>query len=68
MGCVVNGPGEAKEADVGIAGGKGMGLLFRKGRVIKKVKEKDFANVLLSEIYEMIGGEKNSKFQSSNVK
>ena len=45
MGCVVNGPGEAKEADVGIAGGKGMGLLFRKGRVVKKVREKDFARV-----------------------
>jgi (E)-4-hydroxy-3-methylbut-2-enyl-diphosphate synthase len=53
MGCVVNGPGEAKEADVGIAGGKGMGLLFRKGRVVKKVREKDFASVLLKEIQEM---------------
>jgi (E)-4-hydroxy-3-methylbut-2-enyl-diphosphate synthase len=55
MGCVVNGPGEAKEADIGIAGGKGVGLLFKKGRVVRKVKEKDFANVLLSEIYEMTG-------------
>ena len=54
MGCVVNGPGEAKEADIGIAGGKGVGVLFKKGKVIKKVKEKDFANVLLSEIYEMM--------------
>jgi (E)-4-hydroxy-3-methylbut-2-enyl-diphosphate synthase len=53
MGCVVNGPGEAKEADVGIAGGKGMGLLFRKGRVVKKVREKDFASVLLKEVEEM---------------
>jgi (E)-4-hydroxy-3-methylbut-2-enyl-diphosphate synthase len=49
----VNGPGEAKEADVGIAGGKGMGLLFRKGRVVKKVREKDFASVLLKEVEEM---------------
>ena len=65
MGCVVNGPGEAKEADVGIAGGRGVGLLFKKGKVIKKVKEKDFASVLLSEIYEMIEGGKNSKFQMS---
>jgi (E)-4-hydroxy-3-methylbut-2-enyl-diphosphate synthase len=56
MGCVVNGPGEAKEADVGIAGGKGMGLLFRKGRVVKKVREKDFAWVLLKEVDEMTGG------------
>jgi len=53
MGCVVNGPGEAKEADVGIAGGKGVGLLFKKGRVIKKVKEKDFASVLLREVQAM---------------
>ncbi len=68
MGCVVNGPGEAKEADIGIAGGKRVGVLFKKGRVVKKVKERDFAKVLLSEIYEMIGGEKNSKFQSSNIK
>jgi (E)-4-hydroxy-3-methylbut-2-enyl-diphosphate synthase len=56
MGCVVNGPGEAKEADVGIAGGKRMGLLFRKGRVVKKVREKDFARVLLKEVDEMTGG------------
>ena len=53
MGCVVNGPGEAKEADLGIAGGKGVGVLFRKGRIIKKVKEKDFASALLKEINEM---------------
>ncbi len=54
MGCVVNGPGEAKEADVGIAGGKGVGVLFKKGKVGKKLKEKDFVSVLLSEIQEMI--------------
>lgn len=41
MGCVVNGPGEAKEADYGIAGGKGVGLLFKKGKVVKKVPEKE---------------------------
>jgi len=50
MGCVVNGPGEAREADVGIAGGKGVGLLFRRGRIIKKVKEKQMINVLIKEI------------------
>jgi (E)-4-hydroxy-3-methylbut-2-enyl-diphosphate synthase len=55
MGCVVNGPGEAKEADIGIAGGKGVGVLFKKGEVVRKVKEKDFASVLLSEIQEMTG-------------
>jgi (E)-4-hydroxy-3-methylbut-2-enyl-diphosphate synthase len=53
MGCVVNGPGEAKEADIGIAGGKRVGVLFRKGRVVRKVKEKDFASVLLKEIRDM---------------
>ena len=56
MGCVVNGPGEAKEADVGIAAGKGAGVLFKKGRIVKKVKEKDFAVALLSEIREMMAG------------
>jgi (E)-4-hydroxy-3-methylbut-2-enyl-diphosphate synthase len=50
MGCVVNGPGEAKEADVGIAGGKGTGVLFRRGKVVRKVKEADFESVLLTEI------------------
>jgi (E)-4-hydroxy-3-methylbut-2-enyl-diphosphate synthase len=47
MGCVVNGPGEARYADVGIAGGKGYGLLFRKGKIIGKVKEKYLVKVLL---------------------
>ncbi|MBI5632384.1 MAG: flavodoxin-dependent (E)-4-hydroxy-3-methylbut-2-enyl-diphosphate synthase [Nitrospirae bacterium] len=50
MGCVVNGPGEAREADIGIAGGKGMGILFRKGKVVKTVKEKDLLRALMSEI------------------
>jgi len=54
MGCVVNGPGEAKEADVGIAGGKGVGVLFRKGKVIRKLREKDFVSVLLNEIQQMM--------------
>lgn len=53
MGCVVNGPGEAKEADIGIAGGKGTGLLFKKGEVVKKVRESEFVSVLLKEIQDM---------------
>ncbi|MBM4305674.1 MAG: flavodoxin-dependent (E)-4-hydroxy-3-methylbut-2-enyl-diphosphate synthase [Deltaproteobacteria bacterium] len=53
MGCVVNGPGEAKEADIGIAGGKGVGLLFKKGKIIRKVKEPEFVSVLLKEIREI---------------
>ncbi|MDD4334466.1 MAG: flavodoxin-dependent (E)-4-hydroxy-3-methylbut-2-enyl-diphosphate synthase [Desulfotomaculaceae bacterium] len=50
MGCVVNGPGEAREADVGIAGGKGFGLIFRKGKVIRKVPEDSLVEELLKEI------------------
>ncbi len=50
MGCVVNGPGEAKEADIGIAGGKGEGLIFKKGEIIKKVKEDKLLEELLKEI------------------
>jgi len=50
MGCVVNGPGEAADADVGIAGGRGMGLLFRRGKVIRKIREEQFVQALLEEI------------------
>jgi len=52
MGCVVNGPGEAREADIGIAGGKGTGLLFKKGKIVKKLKEKDLLDALMREIGE----------------
>ena len=50
MGCVVNGPGEAREADIGIAGGKGEGLLIKKGEIIKKVPEAELLNVLEEEL------------------
>lgn len=50
MGCAVNGPGEAKEADIGIAGGIGEGLIFKKGKIIKKVKEEKIVDELLEEI------------------
>jgi (E)-4-hydroxy-3-methylbut-2-enyl-diphosphate synthase len=50
MGCVVNGPGEAKDADVGIACGKGKGAIFRKGKVVGTVAEKDFLKALMSEV------------------
>lgn len=50
MGCVVNGPGEAREADVGIAAGQGSGVLFREGKIIKKIKEKDFIEELIKEV------------------
>jgi (E)-4-hydroxy-3-methylbut-2-enyl-diphosphate synthase len=50
MGCVVNGPGEAKEADLGIAGGRGEGLLIKKGEIIKKVSEEQLLNALKEEL------------------
>ena len=50
MGCVVNGPGEAKEADIGIAGGKGEGLLIKKGEVIRKMPEDQLLSVLREEL------------------
>jgi (E)-4-hydroxy-3-methylbut-2-enyl-diphosphate synthase len=53
MGCVVNGPGEAKAADVGIAGGDGIGVLFKKGKVVKKFPEKDLVKELLKAIQEI---------------
>lgn len=56
MGCVVNGPGEAAEADIGIAGGRGMGMLFKKGRIVRKIREEEFIEVLLKEIKEMTSG------------
>ena len=50
MGCVVNGPGEAKEADIGIAGGNGVGLIFKKGEILKKVPEENLVSELMKEI------------------
>lgn len=50
MGCVVNGPGEAREADIGIAGGKGEGLIFKKGEIIKKVKEDELFAAFMDEL------------------
>jgi (E)-4-hydroxy-3-methylbut-2-enyl-diphosphate synthase len=54
MGCVVNGPGEAKEADIGIAGGKGQGLVFRKGEIIKRVSADQLVAALFDEIDKLI--------------
>ena len=50
MGCVVNGPGEAKEADIGIAGGIGEGLLIRRGEIVKKLPEKELLEALRQEL------------------
>jgi len=54
MGCVVNGPGEAKDADVGIACGKGKGAIFRKGKVMNTVAEKDFLEALMAEVKSLL--------------
>ena len=53
MGCIVNGPGEAKEADIGIAGGDGVGLIFKKGEIFKKVSEDKLIDTLIEEIEKM---------------
>ena len=53
MGCAVNGPGEAREADIGIAGGNGEGLIFKKGEIIRKVSEEDILTALIDEIKRM---------------
>jgi len=53
MGCVVNGPGEAKDADVGLACGKGRGAIFRKGEVVRTIEEEDFLEVLAEEVEEL---------------
>ena len=54
MGCVVNGPGETRDADVGIAGGKGVGLVFRKGEIIRKVPEGELVDELFKEIDQLL--------------
>ena len=50
MGCVVNGPGEAREADIGIAGGDGVGLLFKKGEIVRKIPEDKLVDELVREV------------------
>ena len=54
MGCAVNGPGEAREADIGLAGGNGEGLLFKKGKIIRKIKEENMIEELKKEILDMV--------------
>ena len=50
MGCAVNGPGEAKEADIGIAGGNGEGLLIKKGQIVRKMREEQLLDALRQEL------------------
>jgi (E)-4-hydroxy-3-methylbut-2-enyl-diphosphate synthase len=65
MGCVVNGPGEAADADIGIAGGRGFGFLFKKGKKIKKLKQAEFVDVLMTEVKNLT---ENSITQESGVR
>ena len=53
MGCAVNGPGEARDADIGIAGGSGCAVLFKKGAILRKIKECEIAETLIKEIGDM---------------
>jgi len=53
MGCAVNGPGEAKDADIGIAGGKGVGIIFKKGVIVRRVSEAELVDALMAEIESM---------------
>jgi (E)-4-hydroxy-3-methylbut-2-enyl-diphosphate synthase len=54
LGCVVNGPGEASEADIGIAAGKGVGILYRKGQVVRRVKESEIVEAIVEEVRNFI--------------
>ena len=54
MGCIVNGPGEAREADIGIAGAKGEGIIFKKGEIIRRVPEEKLVDELMSEIGKIV--------------
>jgi (E)-4-hydroxy-3-methylbut-2-enyl-diphosphate synthase len=65
MGCVVNGPGEAAEADIGIAGGRGFGFLFKKGEKIKKIKEEELVDVLMEEVEKLT---ENHKIQNKECR
>jgi (E)-4-hydroxy-3-methylbut-2-enyl-diphosphate synthase len=51
LGCVVNGPGEASEADIGIAAGKGVGILYRKGEVVRRIKEEEIVDAIVEEVH-----------------
>lgn len=62
MGCVVNGPGEAKDADVGIASGNGKGVIFRKGKIVKTVLEEDMLDELTKEIHAVVEDRRNGIF------
>jgi len=59
LGCVVNGPGEASEADIGIAAGKGVGILYRKGEVVRRVKEEEIIDAVVQEVMDFVPEEQH---------
>lgn len=65
LGCVVNGPGEASEADIGVAAGKGVAILYRKGEIIRRVKEEDIVQAVIDEVMNFDPDEGNKKIEIS---
>jgi (E)-4-hydroxy-3-methylbut-2-enyl-diphosphate synthase len=66
MGCEVNGPGEARDADIGLAAGRAMGVIFRKGKIVKRVKEEEMLDELKLEILKVIEDRKNGVVEEDN--
>jgi len=67
MGCVVNGPGESKDADVGLAAGNGQGVIFRKGKIVRRVAEADMLDALKSEIRQVLDDRRNGIVEESEL-
>jgi (E)-4-hydroxy-3-methylbut-2-enyl-diphosphate synthase len=65
MGCEVNGPGEARAADIGVAGGKGIGLIFRKGEVVRKVPEAQIVEAMWEEIEAFLADRKAARGEAA---
>ncbi len=63
MGCMVNGPGEAKEADIGLACGRGMGIVFKKGKLLKRLKEEEIVDGFTEEVFRFVKNRKKKKAQ-----
>jgi (E)-4-hydroxy-3-methylbut-2-enyl-diphosphate synthase len=68
LGCIVNGIGEGKESDIGIAGGKGQGILFKQGEMVRKIKEEEMADVLVSEVEELVRQRQNGAKEKKHSK
>jgi (E)-4-hydroxy-3-methylbut-2-enyl-diphosphate synthase len=68
MGCVVNGPGESEHADVGLAGGSGVGIIYRRGKIVRRVAESDMVDALLEEVQRLLQQTADSKQQTTVLK